>query len=746
MEKLKGFISEIIYKNPENGYLVAGFLVDEEEETIVGLMPDVDDGEMLEVTGEWTVHKIYDRQFKVSSYVPVEPEDTQSMIRYLGSGFIKGVGPTMAKRIVDAFGTDSFEVIEKTPEKLAKIKGISLRKAQEIGIIVHEKRGLRQALMFLQKYGIGNNLALKVYSFYGDRIYRILEENPYKLAEDIPGIGFKIADEIAEKTGIRKDSDFRISSGILYVLSLASGQGNMYLPRDILLSKTKEIIGVKEENIGPVLDNLSFERKVILSKPRAGETEPAVYAPLNFYTERSAANILRLLAEDNVSVSESMEKELLPKIIKIASANDIDLDEFQKKAVLSSAVNQLSVITGGPGTGKTTIINILIRFFDEEGLDIALGAPTGRAAKRMTEATGYEAKTLHRLLELNGAVEDGDLRASFSRNEENPIEADVVIVDEMSMVDAFLFLSLLKAVGPGTKLIMVGDVNQLPSVGPGQVLKDLIDSECFPVTKLKKIFRQKDSGDIVVNAHRINNGESIICDNKSKDFFLLKRDDALRIEANAVELITSMLPGYVGVKPLDIQVITPTRKGILGVEALNRYFQDKLNPKAGNKKEVLYKETIFREGDKVMQIKNNYKAEWEILGKNNIPIDSGLGIFNGDTGRIKKITEITSTLRVVFDDGREIDYNIRDLDELEHAYAITVHKSQGSEYAAVVMPLLKGPKQLMNRNLLYTAVTRAKKCLVILGEESVIQEMIDNNKENLRFSGLKERIIESFGE
>lgn len=746
METIKGYISSIIYENSENGYKVCRFEMDEGEETIVGNIPGIGEGEMLELEGEWVVHRIYDKQFKVSNYKSIEPEDDVAMERYLGSGIIKGIGPSLAKRIVNEFGTDSFRVIEYEPERLAIIKGISLQKAREIGIVMHEKRGYRDAMMFLQKYGIGNTLAIKIYSFYQDRIYKLIEENPYKLAEDISGVGFKTADEIAAKIGVKADSDYRIQSAIQYTLLLAMGQGHMFLPKADLIERTANIIGVNVKAIEPHILNLVVDKKLLVKAPTRPEDDEIVYAASNFYVERSVAGILRNLSVDFYDDKSYGELALSKRIDAITLSEEMELDDIQKKAVISAIKNGLCIITGGPGTGKTTTINTIIKYFKSEGMDIALAAPTGRAAKRMTEATGYEAKTIHRMLEINGAVDEEGKGAKFERNETNPIEADVIIVDEMSMVDIFLFQALLKAVMPGCRLIMVGDADQLPSVGPGQVLRDLIESQCFPVTRLERIFRQEGSGDIVTNAHKINHGEAINVDNKSRDFFFLKRDDTARVLANTVELMTQMLPDYVGATPFDIQVLTPTRKGTVGVEALNKYIQDKLNPADDSKKEHMYGEVLFREGDKVMQIKNNYKAEWEIVGKYNIPIDAGMGVFNGDMGRVKKIDSYSSTLTVEFDDRRQVDYSFSDLDELELAYAITIHKSQGSEYSAVVMPIMPGPRQLMNRNLLYTGVTRAKTCLVMLGDEQTLSEMISNNLENRRYSGLKERIVEIMAE
>lgn len=738
MEIIKGYISSIRYKNPTNGYTVLSFTIDQNEETVVGNFLNVSEGEMLEISGDWIIHPIYDRQFKATSYKTVTPDDELSIIRYLGSGIIKGIGPTLAKRIVDEFGTETFHVMEEQPELLEKIKGITLRKAQEIGVIMQEKRGYREAMVFLGKYGISNALAIKIYSFYEDRIYSIIKENPYRLAEDISGVGFKTADEIAAKVGVKSNSDYRIQSGILYTLLLATGQGYLYLPKDILENEAAGILEVDKEAVEPQILNLAMDKKVLIKGT-------AVYSPYNYYAEQSCAGMLRNIAVDFFEDEEVNDKALEKEIDRFAGNSEIVLDPLQRKAVVCAVKNGISIITGGPGTGKTTIIKTLINYFEAKCMDILLAAPTGRAAKRMTEATGYEAKTIHRLLELSGVPEDSK-EAGFGRNEENPLEADVVILDEMSMVDIFLFKALLKAIPTGARLIMVGDAYQLPSVGPGQVLRDLIESECFPVTKLETIFRQEGTGDIVLNAHRINHGEHIAIDNKSRDFFFIERHDSNKILVNTVELITKSLPGYVNADPFDIQVMTPMRKGILGVVSLNRYLQNALNPAAPDKKEHPYGEDIFREGDKVMQIKNNYQAQWEVLGKYNIPIDGGLGVFNGDVGRIVKIDEDNSSLTVEFDDRKMVEYPFTNLDELELAYAITIHKSQGSEYSAVVMPLLSGPRQLMNRNLLYTGVTRAKNCLVILGAYDTVLEMIDNNEENLRYSGLKDRIIEIFAE
>ena len=612
--------------------------------------------------------------------------------------------------------------------------GISLNKAREIGIIMQEKKGYREAMIFLGKYGIGNTLSIKIYSEYGDRIYKIITENPYKLAEDISGVGFKTADEIAAKIGVKTDSEYRIKSGILYVLSLGLARGHMYLPKSELIRETVEMLGIGEDAISPEIDNLLMDSKILIKDDK-------VFAMMNYRTETATAGLLRTIAEYGDIVNE---ERTLKTINKIAEENDIFLDDLQQKAVLNAVTEGISIITGGPGTGKTTTIKAIIHYFEKEGLDFALAAPTGRAAKRMTEATGYEASTIHRLLELNGALTDSKDDAVFERNEDNPLEVDAIIIDEMSMVDIFLFKSLLSALPNGARLVLVGDADQLPSVGPGQVLKDLIESGVFKLTRLEKIYRQEGTGDIVLNAHRINKGEEIEANKGSKDFFFIERAEAEKVLLNTEELITKSLPPYTGVKPFDIQVLTPMRKGILGVISLNKYLQNALNPASSDKKEHMYGDNLFREGDKVMQIKNNYKATWEVLGKYDIPVDSGTGVFNGDMGRVIKINTVLSEVEVEFDDKRRVTYPFANLDELELAYAITIHKSQGSEYDTVIIPILSGPKQLLNRNLLYTGVTRAKKCLCLLGSRETVREMISNNCENLRYTGLKARILEAF--
>ena len=741
MDNITGYVDHIVYQNSDNGYTVMTLVAEGKEVTCVGMCKGLGQGENISAEGEYIEHPVYGRQFKIQTYETVAPTDRAGMERYLGSGAIRGVGEALAARIVKKFGDDTFRIIEEEPERLAEVKGISERKAQEIAVQMEEKKDLREALVYLQQYGISNTLAVKIYNTYGMEMYSVMRENPYRLAEDVSGVGFRIADEIAGRIGIHTDSDYRIRSGILYTLLQAVGEGHCFLPLELLLHRAAELLGVSEGNIRPQVDNLIMDRKLVAK----GD---AVFAAAYYYAELNCANMLRnlnipMLEAENLPAQDMAIRKRLERMAENLS---MELDELQLKAVEESIKNGLFILSGGPGTGKTTTINMIIRYFESEGMDIFLAAPTGRAAKRMTEATGFEAKTIHRLLELNSALSDDDTRrANFERNQENPLEADVVIIDEMSMVDIQLFQALLKAILPGTRLILVGDVDQLPSVGPGQVLRDLMNSEAFPMVTLEKIFRQAGESDIVVNAHRINKGEQIALDNKSRDFFLLERNDVNVIYKHMIQLIREMLPKYVNATPFDIQVLTPMRKGSLGCETLNGILQRYLNPADPHKKEHSYGNTVFREGDKVMQIKNNYQLEWEIVGRYNIPIDKGMGVFNGDMGRVLEINETMSTLLVEFDDGRRVNYPFSGLEELELSYAITIHKSQGSEYPAVILPLLGGPRMLFNRNLLYTGITRARNCVTILGSSETVRNMIDNVSENRRYTALESRIREICG-
>ncbi len=731
---MEGYVEHIIFRNAENGYTVFELVSGEEELTCTGIFGYLNEGDFVSLEGQYVEHPMYGTQLQVTSYELRPPEDIVAIQRYLGSGAIKGIGETMAGRIVKKFGADTFRIMEEEPERLAEIKGISERKAREIAIQVEEKKELRHAMLFLTQYGISNSLAVKIYTKYGPELYGVMQENPYRLAEDISGVGFKIADEIATRIGIHTDSDYRIRSGLLYVLLQAVGEGHTYLPRPELIRRGAELLGVSDSSLEVQLGNLCIDRKLIV---KLEEEEERVYAASYYYMELNTAKMLHDL---NVPYAYD-EAAMHRRLEKIEDHAGMELDELQREAVMAAVKHGVFLLTGGPGTGKTTTINAMIRYFESEGLDIMLAAPTGRAAKRMTETTGYEASTIHRMLELMGGPEQED-RGSFLRNEENPLETDVIIIDEMSMVDLPLFHALLKAVLVGTRLILVGDKDQLPSVGAGAVLKDLLQSERFPTVMLTKIFRQAGESDIVVNAHKINKGERVVLDNKSMDFFFLKRQDPNVIISVLLTLIQKKLPKYVEASAYDIQVLTPTRKGLLGVERLNGILQQYLNPPEQNKKEKEFAGTIFREGDKVMQIKNNYQLEWEITNRYGLPIDKGTGIFNGDMGIIKEMNLYAETMVVEFDDCRQVEYSFKQLEELELAYAITIHKSQGSEYPAVVMPVWPGPRMLMNRNLLYTAVTRARRCVTMVGSEETFYQMAENVNEQTRYSGLKERIWE----
>lgn len=735
METVTGYVEHIVFRNEDNGYTVFHLNNEDGEVTCVGNFNYITEGELLELQGEYVMHSTYGLQLSVSSSEVKDPEDLLSIERYLGSGAIKGLGAALAGRIVRRFKEDTFRIIEEEPERLAEVKGISERKAREIAEQVEGKKDVRKAMIYLQKYGISTTLAAKIYKQYGQKVYHILEENPYQIADDVQGVGFKTADEIAMRIGIHTDSDYRIRSGIFYALLQGVAEGHIYLPEEILLRRTAALLEVEISDIQKYLMDLSIEKKIVLKQTEQGIR---VYPSNYYYMELNTAKMLH-----DLNIHADIDVAYVSNRLQLLEQDaELSLDEMQRQAVIEAAKHGILVLTGGPGTGKTTTINAMIQYFGSQGLDILLAAPTGRAAKRMTEATGYEAQTIHRLLEVSGNPEDGDGRSGFARNEENPLETDILIIDEVSMVDLPLMHALLRAIIPGTRLIFVGDGNQLPSVGPGSVLKDLLRSECFPTVCLTKIFRQATESDIVMNAHKINRGEPVVLDNKSRDFFFLKRQDANTIISVVITLLQKKLPKYVDAETYDIQVLTPMRKGLLGVERLNRILQEYLNPPNQKKTEKEYGDKLFREGDKVMQIKNNYQLEWEIATKYGLVVDKGVGIFNGDMGIITNINTYNETLEVEYDEKRKVTYPFQLLDELELAYAITIHKAQGSEYPAVVIPLLPGPRQLFHRNLLYTAVTRAKKCVTLVGSEDTFYEMIQNAHEQNRYTSLSERIQE----
>lgn len=739
MEERKGYISHIIFRNAENGYTVFELEnTDGETETCVGNFPFINEGEYVCVHGEMVQHPVYMEQLKVSSFEVQDPDDQIAMLRYLSSGAIAGIRGGLAKRIVDRFGDKTFEIIEKEPERLAEVKGISEKKAMAISLQFEEKREMRSAMLFLQEYGISNQLAVKIYKAYGTGLYEIVKQNPYQLAEDIAGVGFRIADDIARKAGFALDSEYRIRAGILYVLGMGTSAGYVYMPEKLLLKEAVYRLEVSVDQLLDVLEQMSFDKAVILTEERN------VYLPALYYSELNCA---RMLVDLNVPVRR--DSQGYDAVIRAVEEREgLELDEQQRIAVREAMCSGFLVITGGPGTGKTTTINMIIRCLQEEGKEILLAAPTGRAAKRMAEATGCEAQTIHRLLEYNGSLmeegnrEENNQSELFGRNEWNPLETDVLIIDEMSMVDIYLFHSLLKAVSVGTRLILVGDVNQLPSVGPGNVLKDIMRSHCFNVVKLSRIFRQAAESDIILNAHRINDGEEIALDNQSRDFFCLKREDSHGVLEVMLWLVRDKMPKYTDCTPFDVQVLTPMKKGELGVYRCNEVLQRYLNPESPDKKQMESHGQLFREGDKVMQMKNNYQIKWEIRGYNQMVIEEGSGVFNGDCGIITEINEFDKEVTVRFDDEKYVVYPHGNMEELELAYAITIHKSQGSEYPAVVLPLLSGPRPLMNRNILYTAVTRGKKCVTIVGSSETVQNMIRNKSEQMRYSSLTERIVE----
>ncbi len=706
---ISGFVEKIVYKNNDNAYCVLEVSSKGDDYILVGTFPYIAEGDYINAEGSMVLHPVYGEQMQVTSYELKEPDDITGIEKYLSSGAIKGIGKGLATRIIKKFGDETIRVIEEQPERLAEVKGISERMAMEISAQVEEKKDMRTAMLYLAKYGISMRLAHKIYQAYGAEIYSIIEKNPYQLAEDIVGIGFKIADEIAGRVGFKADSEYRIKSGILYVLSQAGANGHMYLPKDELAENCRQLLGEEAGPVTDILDNMQFDKKIIIK-------DDNVYSASSYYTE---LNIARLLIGINASVP-------------------------------------LSIITGGPGTGKTTNIKKYIEKYEKEGLEIACAAPTGRAAKRMEEATGHQASTIHRLLEVT-AVSMADAGQGsgtealesiegirFARNESCPLEYDVIIIDEMSMVDAYLMNALLKAIVPGTKLILVGDVNQLPSVGPGNVLKDIIASGCFDVMKLTKIYRQDEQSDIIINAHKMTDGDPVDVTKSSKDFLFVKRSEPDQIIAAMLTLVKNKLPEYVDADIEDIQVMSPMKKGALGVERLNTILQAHLNPPSGNKAEKEINSQIWREGDKVMQIRNNYRLEWEVRNHRGFAEKRGEGIYNGDIGIIREINTFAEEISVEFDEGRIATYGFSNMDELELAYAITIHKSQGSEYPAVVIPVHQGPRMLMTRNLIYTAVTRAQKCVTLIGLPEYFEGMCENTQEMKRYSGLCERLIELY--
>ena len=729
-------MDHVIFESRENGFKALSLISDGFDETIVGRMPDVTVGDTVEVTGEYTDHPRFGVQLKVTSYKIIPPADSQAMERYLASGAVSGVGEKLASRIVSKFGDDTFRIIEEEPERLAEIKGISKRKAMEIAVSMEEKKDLRDAMVTMQGLGISQTMAVRIYDNYGPEYINILRTNPYKLAEDIRGIGFKTADEIAFREGMDPASEDRCKAALMYVLADASSEGHCYLPEELLVKMTTELLGEEHADVNKALGGLVHAGKLKKDKDR-------IYLPAFYYAELSCA---RMLAEKNIPMMKDLpgiDEKIERDIAKIAEANGMQIDPLQINAVRECIRNGLFILTGGPGTGKTTTINMIIRYFLDQGLEIVLAAPTGRAAKRMTETTGYEAATIHRLLGVASIQDEAGSSVIFQKNAEEPIEADVIIIDEMSMVDIMLFKALLSAVPVASRLILVGDASQLPSVGPGTVLSDICSCPSFPMVRLEKIFRQDESSSIVINAHKIDRGEHIELSSSIKDFIFLERDDSNVIKQTIGWMISDKLPKYVGCGPFDVQVLTPMKKGALGVYELNRFLQQVLNPASPQKSEYLYGDTLFREGDKVMQTRNDYQLEWTTDEELTSLSLSGCGVFNGDLGRIRKIDEAARTITVQFDDGRIAGYPFSELDELDLSYAMTIHKSQGSEYPAVIIPILDPSAPLVYRNLLYTGITRARSCVVLLGSSATIHRMTDNRGTNERYSSFAERLLQA---
>jgi len=735
---IEGVAEHIVFRNEDNGYTVFVLKAEtesgEEELTCTGYLPEISPGEDLLVKGKWTNNPRYGPQLSVSQAEKRTPTTAAGIEKYLASGVIKGIGAGMARRIVAAFGEHSFDVIAESPERLAEIKGITPSRAERISEQFHSQGEQRRAILLLQDYGISPAFAMRIYKKYKGLTADVLQSNPYKLADDIDGIGFKIADDIARRVGVAFDSPFRISAGLRFCLWEAAGNGHVYLPQEILISHSAQLLGVEAERevVEQALRQMQMD-KLIYCERRDGET--SVFLSHFYHAELTVARKLMDLSDD-VPNGGLVVDEI---IAAFENESGMQLSPGQKEAVAEANSNGVLIITGGPGTGKTTTINTIIHMLSAQGLRIELSAPTGRAAKRITETSGREARTLHRLLE--STFTEDSRRQTFQRNDENPLETDVLVIDEASMIDILLMQSVLKALAKGTRLIMVGDVDQLPPVGAGNVLKDLISSGSIRVVRLTEIFRQAQESAIIMNAHRINRGEYPSLNEQDKDFFFVRRQRQDDVAEAVLDLVSRRLPEYMGGDGFkDIQVLSPMRKSNLGVNHLNQLLQSRLNPPAFGKKEREFRQMVFREGDKVMQVRNNYQISWQITGEDGKRLDEGEGVYNGDGGVIFDIDDDRETLTVLFDDNRRVVYDYSQLDELELAYAITVHKSQGSEYKTVVMPVHSGPDLLFNRNLLYTAVTRAKELCVVVGVEGMLFRMVDNNREFERYTGLGGRM------
>ncbi len=731
MEKLEGTVTEIIFSNENNGYCVCSVANGDEEYTVVGTLPFVEPGNRLSMTGEWVNHLEFGEQFKVATFSHILPESCNDIFLYLASGAIKGVKEATARRIVDTFGENSLNIIQNQPEKLCSVKGITPDKANAIHNKYISQINMQGLVSFFTEHGIPTGFAYKVYTKLGENSISLIKKNPYVLCE-VDGIGFRTADKIAASMNFSADSPERIDAAIIFCLSENVTNGHTYLPSKLLCSQTARLLYMPEDIVAARLINLIINTRL---RRRSGDGDDFIYLPAFFVAEEGSANFLKNFTKEK---PKKIPKNI-PEKLKKAEKDSFPLAELQKTAVTYALENSCTVITGGPGTGKTTIIKTIISLLTEEGCNVSLCAPTGRAAKRMTQLCGVEAKTVHRLLEAEYSYDKSKL--IFKKNSENPLDTDAVIVDEMSMVDILLFYNLIKAVPAGCRLILVGDSDQLPSVGAGNVLRDIITSEIVKTVRLREIFRQSEESLIVTNAHRINSGEYPICKGGSgSDFFYINRSDTTSGAAEIVSLCLDRLPKYLGKPSLDaVQVITPTRKGPVGAEALNFALQAAYNPPSPDKPELKRGRYILRRGDKIMQTRNNYDIQW--YGEK-----SGVGIFNGDMGIILDIDTKQGILKILFDGEKETDYPIDIAEDLELAYAITVHKSQGSEFDAVVLPMYRVHPNLMSRNLFYTAVTRAKSLVVLVGREDIITYMTDNNYQAHRYSGLADILTLTEGE
>lgn len=728
MVEITGIIDNVVFRNESNGFTVLDIHEEESGDliTAVGVLPFANEGERVRIGGEWTVHPDYGEQLKIERFNTETPSTEDAIEKYLASGLIKGIGPSTAKKLVKKFGIDTLDIIQYNPDRLTEVPGIGSKKAQTIATSFMEQMEIKEVMIYLQTYGISTTFSVKIYKKYGNETISLIEENPYRLASEVEGIGFKTADRIAQTMGISFDSPYRIAAGIQYVLSQAANNGHTYLPREELIDEASNTLAVAPELVEQAIVNMAVEQAIFIEK--IDDVEAVYLAP--FYNAEIGVcrRLIKLATVDLSSDIDNIDNELKA----FQREEGIIFAGKQREAIIESLSNGALVITGGPGTGKTTTINCIIELFEKRGLKVSLAAPTGRAAKRMTETTGREAKTIHRLLEYGGTEGQG----FFQKNEDDPLDFDVVIIDEMSMVDILLMNNLLKAIVPGTRLIMVGDSDQLPSVGPGNVLRDIINSGIVKVVKLDEIFRQAGESMIVLNAHRINRGEYPHLNVREQDFFFDRRESVDDILATIVDLTVNRLPGFVSLDPTkDIQILTPMRKGKVGVNNLNNTLQEVLNPPSHDKVERKFRDILFREGDKVMQIRNNYNMEWTVRIGDNV-IEEGEGIFNGDVGFINSIDLEDNKVTVIFDENKEVEYEFSQLDELELAYAVSIHKSQGSEFPVVLIPIAWGPPMLMTRNLLYTAITRARELVVLVGREQVLYKMVDNNYIAKRYSGL----------